>query len=217
MFTGIIESVGTVGRIEREAEQARLRIDTDPEFRGFELGESVCVNGVCLTVAEVVASGFCLDLSTETLNRTSFKQVEEQARVNLERSLTPNKKMSGHFVTGHVDQVGTVKDIEKKSGEVRMRFEHPPELAPFLIEKGSAAVDGISLTVFECTGNQFSVSIIPFTWEHTNLNERKIGDWVNIECDMIGKYVLKACETLFGGNPKGTDLTKDFLKQHGFI
>jgi len=203
MFTGIIESVGTVGRIERDADKARLRIDTDPEFRGFELGESVCVNGVCLTVAEVVESGFALDLSTETLNRTSFKQVVEQAKVNLERSLTPNKKMSGHFVTGHVDRVGTVRSIEQKPGEVRMRFEHPPELAPFLIEKGSAAVDGISLTVF--------------TWEHTNLHERKIGDGVNIECDMIGKYVLKACETLFGGSEKSSGLTRDFLKQHGFV
>lgn len=217
MFTGIIESVGTVGHIKRDADKARLRIDTGPEFRGFELGESVCVNGVCLTVAEVVESGFALDLSTETLSRTSFKQVVEQAKVNLERSLTPNKKMSGHFVTGHVDRVGTVRSIEHKPGEVRMRFEHPPELAPFLIEKGSAAVDGISLTVFECHDNRFTVSIIPFTWEHTNLHERKIGDWVNIECDMIGKYVLKACETLFGGSQKGSGLTRDFLKQHGFV
>lgn len=217
MFTGIIESVGVIGHIDRQAEKARLRIDTGQEFRGFELGESIAVNGVCLTVAEVADSGFLVDLSTETLNRTSFKQIQERSKVNLERALTPNKKMSGHFVTGHVDQVGTIRNIEHKPGEVRIRFQHPPELAPFLIEKGSAAVDGISLTVFECTDNQFTVSIIPFTWEHTNLNERKIGDWVNIECDMIGKYVLKACETLFGGNPKGSGLTHDFLKQHGFI
>lgn len=217
MFTGIIEAVGSVAHIERSADKARLRIDTPPEFRGFELGESICCNGVCLTVADILESGFSVDLSTETLSRTSFKQTVEQTRINLEKSLTPNKKMSGHFVTGHVDRVGIVDQIEENPGEVRIRFEHPPELASFLIEKGSVAVDGISLTVFDCRDNRFSVSIIPFTWQHTNLHQRKIGDEVNIECDMIGKYVLKACETFFGGAPKGPGLTQEFLKQHGFV
>ncbi|MCF8720315.1 riboflavin synthase [Nitrospina gracilis] len=217
MFTGIIEALGTVTHIERSAEKARLIIETPEGFRGFELGESIACNGVCLTVAEILDAGFAVDLSTETLSRTSFKQTAEGTHLNLEKALTPNKKMSGHFVSGHVDQVGTVAGIEQNPGEVRIRFEHPPELAPFVIEKGSAAVDGISLTVFDCRDNGFSVSIIPFTWEHTNLNQRKIGDWVNIECDMIGKYVLKACESLFGGPIRGGNLTQDFLKQHGFV
>ena len=125
--------------------------------------------------------------------------------------------MSGHFVTGHVDCVAQVAGIEEKPGEVLFRFEHPPEMSPYLIEKGSAAVDGISLTVFDCRDNHFTVSIIPFTLEHTNLNDRKTGDAVNIECDMIGKYVIRACETIFGASEKGGAISPEFLKQHGFL
>jgi len=217
MFTGIIETVGKVGRIDRNDDKARMRIDTDPEFGNFELGESIAVNGVCLTVAEAGEHAFSVDMTTETLSRTSFNQVESGTTVNLERALTPNKTMSGHFVMGHVDQVGSVVDVEKKTGEVLFRFQHPPELAPFVIEKGSVAIDGISLTVFDCRDDQFTVSVIPFTWEHTNLNARQTGDTVNIECDMIGKYVVKACESMFGQSGKGSGITTDFLKQHGFV
>ena len=217
MFTGIIETVGSVGSVTRQDEKARMRIDTDPAFGGFELGESIAVNGVCLTVAEAGTNSFSVDMTTETLSRTSFMQVDANTPVNLERALTPNKTMSGHFVMGHVDQVGSVVGIEQKSGEVLFRFQHPPELSPFIIEKGSIAIDGISLTVFDCRDHQFTVSVIPFTWDHTNLNARKTGDAINIECDMIGKYVLKACETMFGQPEKAPGVTADFLKQHGFV
>ena len=139
------------------------------------------------------------------------------SRVNLERALTPSKKMSGHFVTGHVDCVASVTSIEEKPGEVLFRFEHPPEMTPYLIEKGSAAADGISLTVFDCKDNRFTVSIIPFTLEHTNLKDRKTGDIVNIECDMIGKYVIRACETVFGSSKAGGSISPEFLKEHGFL
>ena len=203
MFTGIIETVGTVANITFQDDKARMRVDTNPQFTRFEMGESIAVNGVCLT--------------TETLSRTSFKQVEEGSGVNLERALTPSKKMSGHFVTGHIDSVAKVVSIEEKPGEVLFRFEHPPELTPYLIEKGSAAMDGISLTVFDCRDNGFTVSIIPFTLEHTNLKDRKTGDAVNIECDMIGKYVIRACETVFGGSAKGSEISPEFLKQQGFL
>jgi len=135
----------------------------------------------------------------------------------LERALTPSKKMSGHFVTGHIDNVASVVSTEEKPGEILFRFEHSTELTPYLIEKGSAAVDGISLTVFDCRDNRFTVSIIPFTLEHTNLKDRKTGDIVNIECDMIGKYVIRACETMFGGSAKGAEISPDFLKEHGFL
>ena len=158
-----------------------------------------------------------MDLSTETLNCTGFKEIKERARVNLERSLTPAQKISGHFVSGHVDQVGTVVELDNKPGEVLIRFEHPADLAPFIIDKGSIAVDGISLTVFSCSDNRFSVSIIPFTHTHTNLGTRKIGDRVNIECDMIGKYVFKACETLLGSTQSEKKLSLDLLRQQGFL
>ncbi|NIQ03287.1 MAG: riboflavin synthase [Nitrospinaceae bacterium] len=216
MFTGIIEAVGTVANLVFKDDQARMRVATDAGFSGFEMGESIAVNGVCLTVCDFGDQWFAVDMTTETLNRTSFNQVKEQSRVNLERALTPDKKMSGHFVTGHVDAVARVAEIQPKTGEVLYRFEHPPELSPFLIEKGSAAVDGISLTVFNCRDNHFTVSIIPFTLEHTNLKDRKPGDSVNIECDMIGKYVVRACETMFGRSGEGGGISTDFLKQHGF-
>ncbi len=217
MFTGIIETVGKVGSIEHKDDKARMRIDTDSEFGDFELGESIAVNGVCLTVADAEPNAFSVDMTTETLSRTSFQQVKDGTTVNLERALTPNKSMSGHFVLGHVDQVGSIVNIEKKTGEVLFRFQHPPELAPYIIEKGSIAIDGISLTVFDCRDNQFSVSVIPFTWEHTNLNARKAGDSVNLECDMIGKYVLKACESMFGQPGRDSNISTNFLKQHGFV
>jgi len=216
MFTGIIESVGTVAKIVFQDDKARMRVDTNPQYTDFEMGESVAVNGVCLTVVGMGEHWFDMDLTTETLNRTSFKQVKEGSQVNLERALTPSKKMSGHFVTGHIDNVAQLVSIEEKPGEVLFRFEHPSELTPYLIEKGSAAVDGISLTVFDCRENRFTVSIIPFTLEHTNLKDRQIGDRVNIECDMIGKYVIRACETVFGGSAKGTEISPEFLKQQGF-
>jgi len=217
MFTGIIEVVGTVGSLVHKDDKARMRVDTNPQFTQFEMGESIAVNGVCLTVVDMGEHWFAVDMTTETLSRTSFKQVKEGSRVNLERALTPSKKMSGHFVTGHIDDVAKVVGIDEKPGEVLFRFEHPPELTPYLIEKGSAAVDGISLTVFDCRENRFTVSIIPFTLEHTNLKDRKTGDTVNIECDMIGKYVIRACETVFGGSAKGADITPEFLKERGFL
>lgn len=217
MFTGIIEVVGTVGSLVHKDDKARMRVDTNPEFSQFEMGESIAVNGVCLTVVDMGEHWFAVDMTTETLDCTSFKQVKEGSRVNLERALTPSKKMSGHFVTGHIDNTGNVVSIDEKPGEVLFRFEHPPELTPYLIEKGSAAVDGISLTVFDCRDNRFTVSIIPFTLEHTNLKDRKTGDGVNIECDMIGKYVIRACETVFGNSAKGAEISPEFLKERGFL
>ena len=217
MFTGIIEAVGAIREIKRGEEKARMVIETGPEFSGFEPGESIAVNGVCLTAIHAGQTSLTVDLSTETLKRTGFEHARIKTQVNLERSLTPSKKISGHFVTGHIDQVGTIVGIEHKTGEVLFRFQHPPELSAFIIEKGSIAVDGISLTVFDCKENQFSVSIIPFTLEHTNLKNRKTGDAVNIECDMIGKYVYRACGSLLGQSEKGKNFSIDFLKQHGFM
>ncbi len=213
MFSGIIESMGTVREFVQGKESAAMVVETDNNFSGLEDGESIAVNGVCLTVVEFDASTFRMDLGTETLNKTSFKNTKAGDRVNLERSLTPSTKISGHFVSGHIDQVGEVATIEEKPGEVLLQFSHPPFLSPYIMEKGSIALDGISLTVFNCKENRFNVSIIPFTWEHTNLSTRKIGDLINIECDMIGKYVYKACETLM--NPEATGPVLDFLRQQG--
>jgi len=212
MFSGIVLSVGTIGEYIQKNEGAVLVVNTD--LSGFEDGESIAVNGVCLTVVDSTETTFKLDLSTETLSRTNFKNAKKGDRINLERSLTPSTKISGHFVSGHIDQVGEIVDIEEKPGEVLFRFSHPAKLSPFIMEKGSITIDGISLTVFDCKDNRFTVSIIPFTLSHTNLSSRKIGDLINIECDMIGKYVFKACETLLKPNEKKPSL--DFLRQQGF-
>ncbi len=214
MFSGIVQSVGRVGEFVQQNEGAVLVVNTEKDFSGFEDGESIAVNGACLTVVDSTQTTFKLDLSTETLSRTNFKNVKKGDRVNLERSLTPSTKISGHFVSGHIDRVGEIVDIEEKLGEVLFRFSHPEELGSFIMEKGSIALDGISLTVFDCKDNRFTVSIIPFTLDHTNLSARKIGDLINIECDMIGKYVFKACETMLKPNEKKSSL--DFLRQHGF-
>jgi len=211
MFSGIVQSVGTIGEFIQQNEGAVLVVNTEEEFSGFEDGESIAVNGVCLTVVDSTQTTFKLDLSTETLNRTNFKNVITGDNVNLERSLTPSTKISGHFVSGHIDSVGEIVNIEEKPGEVLFRFSHPKELGSFIMEKGSIALDGVSLTVFDCKDNGFTVSIIPFTLEHTNLGARKIGDLINIECDMIGKYVFKACETLLQPGEKKPSL--DFLRQ----
>ncbi len=214
MFSGIVQSVGTIGEFVQQNERAVLIVNTEKDFSGFEDSESIAVNGVCLTVVDSTQTAFKLDLNTETLNRTNLKDVKRGDRVNLERSLTPSTKISGHFVSGHIDRVGKIVDIEEKPGEVLFRFSHPEELGSFIMEKGSIALDGISLTVFDCKDNRFTVSIIPFTLDHTNLNARKIGDLINIECDMVGKYVFKACETLLKSCEKKPSL--DLLQQLGF-
>ena len=213
MFSGIIESVGTLREFVHGQESAVAVVETDTNFSGLEDGESIAVNGVCLTVVEFSEFKFRMDLGTETLDKTSFKNSKVGDRVNLERSLTPSSKISGHFVSGHVDQVGKVLKIEEKPGEILVQFSHPASLRPYIMEKGSIALDGISLTVFNCKDDKFNVSIIPFTWSHTNLNTRKIGDLINIECDMIGKYVYKACATLM--NPEATGPVLDLLRQQG--
>ena len=204
MFSGIIESVGTVLEFVHDKESAVMVVEAGTNFLNLENGESIAVNGVCLTIVEFNDSTFRMDLGTETLNKTSFKNIKSGDRVNLERSLTFSSKISGHFVSGHIDQVGKVTSIEKKTGEILLKFSHPPFLGSYIMEKGSIALDGISLTVFNCKDNSFNVSIIPFTWTHTNLNTRKIGDLINIECDMIGKYVYKACENIINSRASGS-------------
>jgi riboflavin synthase len=210
MFSGIVASLGTVVEFVEQSEGAVLVVNSQEEFFAFEVGESVAVNGVCLTIVDFTKTTFKFDLSSETLSRTNFKAMKKGDLVNLERSLSPSSKISGHFVSGHIDHIGEIVNIEEKPGEVLFRFSHPEELDSFIIEKGSIALDGISLTVFDCKDNRFSVSIIPFTLSHTNLSVRKIGDLINIECDMIGKYVFNACEKLLKSSEK--KLSIDFLR-----
>ena len=217
MFSGIVSNVGIINQIIRKHEGAILTVRGGDDFRGFASGESIAVNGVCLTVRDSTKDTFTVDLSTETLSRTCFKNIEDRANVNLERSLTPSDKISGHFVSGHIDCVGHITSIDHKSGEIIFCFEYPVEYTPYIIEKGSVAVDGISLTAFSCLDNKFSVSIIPFTFSHTNLASRKMGDTVNIECDMIGKYIYKACETILLSGDADKKVSLEMLRKQGIL
>ncbi|MBI1996957.1 MAG: riboflavin synthase, partial [Deltaproteobacteria bacterium] len=168
---------------------AALTVETRLAVRAMELGASIAVNGACLTVVKKGRGEFTVDMSPETLKRTSLKELRAGSLVNLERPMRLSDRLGGHLVTGHVDGVATVAAIEKKGEFTFFKFLLPRRLGAFLVSKGSVAVDGISLTVNECGSRQFSVAIIPFTLQHTNLRGRRVGDKVNIETDLIGKYV----------------------------
>jgi riboflavin synthase len=189
MFTGLIEDVGRVGALTRKKGSAILTVETKLAARAMALGASVAVNGACLTVVKKLKGAFTVDVSPETLARTNLAQLERGNLVNLEQSMRLQERLGGHLVTGHVDGVATVESIRKQGEFTIFDFRLPVRLGAFLVAKGSVAVDGISLTVNECRRDGFSVAIIPFTLRHTNLQARSLGDKVNIETDLIGKYV----------------------------
>jgi riboflavin synthase len=189
MFTGLIEDVGTIGGLRLQQKSAVLTVKTRLPVRSMARGASVAVNGACLTVVKKGPKSFTVDVSPETLQRTSLETLTVGSMVNLERPMRLADRLGGHLVTGHVDGVGAVASIEKQGEFTIITFEVPVPLAALLVPKGSVAVDGISLTVNICHKQRFSVAIIPFTLRHTNLRARKVGDKVNIETDLIGKYV----------------------------
>jgi riboflavin synthase len=189
MFTGLIEDVGTIGGLRLQQKSAVLTVKTKLPVRSMARGASVAVNGACLTVVKKGLRSFTVDVSPETLQRTSLETLTVGSMVNLERPMRLADRLGGHLVTGHVDGVGAVAAIEKQGEFTIITFEVPAPLGALLVPKGSVAVDGISLTVNVCRKQRFSVAIIPFTMRHTNLRARRVGDKVNIETDLIGKYV----------------------------
>jgi riboflavin synthase len=189
MFTGLIEDVGMIASLRISRRAAVLSVKTALPMRTMSLGASIAVNGACLTVVKKGKREFTVDVSPETLERTSLERLDTADLVNLERPLRLQDRLGGHLVTGHIDGVATVASIEKKAEFIFFGFRVSPNLSGRLVSKGSVAVDGISLTVNECNRQHFSVAIIPFTLEHTNLRARRVGDKVNIETDLIGKYV----------------------------
>ena len=189
MFTGVIEDVGTIGGLRLQQKSAVLTVKTKLPVRSMARGASVAVNGACLTVVKKGLRSFTVDVSPETLQRTSLETLTVGSMVNLERPMRLADRLGGHLVTGHVDGVGAVAAIEKQGEFTIITFEVPAPLGALLVPKGSVAVDGISLTVNVCRKQRFSVAIIPFTLRHTNLRARRVGDKVNVETDLIGKYV----------------------------
>lgn len=219
MFTGIIEEIGTVKSIKSKA----ITIEADKIFGDLKLGDSVAVNGTCLTVSSFSNKIFNADITSETLNRTNLGDLKSGFKVNLERALTLNGRLGGHIVSGHVDGIGIIKNISKNSKDIILTVEVPFDLMKYIIEKGSVAVDGISLTIAEVNKNNFSIALIPHTFKETSLYYKKERDKVNIENDIIGKYVEKL---LFFNNTNNNEEIKnkstnsninmEFLIKNGF-
>jgi len=215
MFTGIIEEVGRVDTLRRRGTSAVLRVIATKILENMQLGDSIAVNGVCLTVRRQSSENFQVELSQETLNRSSLGRLKGGSLVNLERPLLPTSRLGGHFVQGHVDAVGKVLAIRSDGGFAVWKFLLPESIERYVVEKGSIALDGISLTVASLTSKAFEVALIPHTLENTNLRSRHIGDEVNLECDVLAKYVesmLKQRRI----RPAKSWLAEAFLKERGF-
>ena len=218
MFTGIIEQVGRVhaleGAHENGAQSARLRVHAGPLAPSLAVSGSIAVNGCCLTIVEISGEIFAADLSSETLRRTSFAELKPGTRVNLERPLTAGKEFGGHFVQGHVDGIGRVVRWEAEGGNWWLGIRLPPELVRYAAMKGSIAIDGISLTVANIAGDIVEAAIIPFTYANTNLQNIHVGDAVNLEADILAKYLERILETRRAA--VGSALTVERLIEQGF-
>jgi riboflavin synthase len=194
LFTGIVEGIGKVRNIEKSTKNrsaVKIVVDLGNHAKGLKIGQSVALNGVCLTVTGISKSKCNFEMIEETTKKTDLGNLKIGGIVNIERSLKVGDRMEGHFVLGHVDGVGTIKKIEKKPKEVKVWFEIPKHLSRFVVQKGSIAIDGISLTVVDVKKNLASVCLIPHTVHVTNFQTRKTGDKINIETDILGKYLLK--------------------------
>ena len=214
MFTGIIEEVGTVKAVKRSGTSSFIEIQAKKVLEDVHLGDSIAVNGVCLTVTHSDGSIFRADVMNETLSRSSLGSLTSGSPVNLERAMAANGRFGGHIVSGHIDGTGTVSDIRNDGIAVWYTITAPPELLRYIVEKGSIAIDGISLTVAKVTETSFSVSIIPHTAAQTILGTKKTGDIVNLENDIIGKYVEKLMKPAEAAPQSG--ITMEFLAKNGF-
>ena len=216
MFTGLIEEVGTIQSVRHGARSCVLTIGCRTVLEGSQIGDSIAVNGVCLTVT----SYYTADVMAETMNRSSLGQLSTGAKVNLERAMPANGRFGGHIVSGHIDGTGTVQSIEPDDNAVWYTIAAKADLLRYIVEKGSITIDGISLTVAYVDAHCFKVSIIPHTQQVTALHDRKVGDIVNLECDIIGKYVEKLMRPAPAAEEQETKkesgITEDFLKKYGF-
>ena len=207
MFTGIVEEVGRVTSVQ----SGKLVISASEVLRGIELGGSIAVNGVCLTITSFSTSSFSVDIMLETLRRTNLGLLGAGDEVNLERPLTLEKPLGGHLVQGHVDDTGRVASITWEGEAMLFRFEAPNEVMGYVVGKGFIAVDGVSLTVVAKDASSFEVSVVDFTRKHTTLGSRRVGDLINLEVDIIAKYVEQL------GRPHRSGITVGFLQEHGFL
>ena len=217
MFTGLVEDIGAIRSIERGSRQLRLCVRCSIAATEFVLGESIAVNGICLTVVEYGEGWFKADLSPETWRVTALGALREGSRVNLERALRLGDRLGGHLVSGHVDATASVRRIMRDANAVVFRFELEPQALRYLVAKGSVTLDGVSLTVAQLFEDGFSVMIIPHTLEQTALQYLKARDRVNVETDLIGKYVERLLGIAPGASPCGSGLSLELLARNGFL
>ncbi len=207
MFTGIVEEIGSVRAVGPD----KLTISATTVIQDTKKGDSIAVNGVCLTVTEITPNSFSVDVMPETLRRTNLGALRPGEAVNLERPLAVGGRMGGHFVQGHVDDRGRVLSATREGEALLLRFEAAKDIMRYVVEKGFIAIDGVSLTVTECNATSFKVSLVAYTLNNTNLGGRRPGDEVNLEVDIIAKYVERLRER------SGSTITPEFLAEHGFL
>ena len=211
MFTGIIEEIGKVERIQKDSRNCKLSIKASKILTDIHLGDSIAVNGICLTVTHFNHQAFTVDVMNETWSLTALTLLKHGSEVNLERALSVNGRLGGHVVTGHIDGTGKISSIKKDDNAVWYQINTQKEILDLIVEKGSITIDGISLTVAKVSKVNFSVSVIPHTLEQTILKSKQVGSTVNLENDILGKYVQK----LMDNSPK-SEISKELLYQNGF-
>jgi len=213
MFTGIVEEVGEVNEFKSSSLFSRLDIRAHKVLEGTKCADSILVNGVCLTVVDMRESNFTVEVISQTLDKTNLSKLRRGGKVNLERALSSFDRLGGHLVTGDIDEVVRIKDITKKGKQIMMRLQPPPSLMRYIVNQGRVALEGVSLTVAEVGGEDFSVYLIPFTLTNTNLSLKKEGDLLNLEVDIISKYVEKVLEER---NFPQQKIDREFLKRSGY-
>ncbi|SHI67349.1 riboflavin synthase alpha chain [Geosporobacter subterraneus DSM 17957] len=216
MFTGLVEEIGTIQSILKGTKSAKIVIQAKKILEKVQLGDSIAVNGVCLTVTDFTSHSFAVDVMAETIGRTNLGDLTAGSKVNLERALRLGDRLGGHLVSGHIDGLGIIRDFKQEDNAVWVSISAPPEILKYIIEKGSIAIDGISLTVAYVDERVFKVSIIPHTKDVTTLLKKSPGDAVNLECDMIGKYIERFLNFKESPTPK-TGVDMDFLRENGFL
>ena len=216
MFTGIVEEMGKIVRVEKGAKSSRLTVSGDKIFSDLKLGDSVATNGVCLTVTSFSKGLFTADVMNETLKRSNLGELRQGSMVNLERAMIANGRFGGHIVSGHIDGTGVITKIEQDDIAVWYTIRADRKIMKYIIEKGSVAIDGISLTIAKVTDNDFSVSLIPHTAKETVLGYNKTGDTVNLENDVVGKYIEHFLSFKEEPETKSSGITKEFLLKAGF-
>lgn len=217
MFTGIVEEIGTIQSIKKGARSCILTVGCSTVLSGTKIGDSIMTDGVCLTATAVGSRYFTADVMAETLNRSALAKLKVGDGVNLERAMPADGRFGGHMVAGHIDGVGIIADRRRDDNAVWFTVKTSKDILNYIVEKGSIAMSGISLTVAEVDDTAFKVSIIPHTLEVTALGQKNVGDALNLECDMVGKYIEKWCERMFRDEKqKDSGLSLEFLKKYGF-